>query len=280
MGEARYMKKDFKFSFVVPLQKTKFKTLSGVGTNISDKFRQIRNLGFKGVELAIRNPLEIDVSLLEKDLKRSGLEVSAIGTGRAFIDEGLSLSDPRKAVRNAAIERVKRHIDVASLLDAPVIIGLIRGNLPREEAKRKVFLRIFKEAFDGCLKYASRKDSFLLIEPINRYECNYINSVKEGISFIKEFRNSKLGLLADTFHMNIEDKSLSESITEASQYLRHVHIADSNRLFPGSGHINFKEVFDALDRIDYRSFISGEILPVPEESESMLRFSNFIKSIK
>jgi len=267
--------KDFKLSFAVSLQKTHFKACVNAGTYIVKIMRKLSKLGFAGIELSIRDPQKIDISLIKKGLLGSGLKVSAVGTGQAYFEEGLSLSASDKNIRKSAVRRIKSHIDFCSEFKAPVIIGLIRGNMV-EEKRKKDSIEIFKDSLTECLKYASAKDIFLVLEPINRYECNFINNIPEAVSFIKELNHSYLRLLIDTFHMNIEDRSLIQSIKKASPWLAHVHIADSNRWYPGCGHLDFKSIFDTLKAVVYKGFVSGEMLPLPDEDKAIKGFLQFM----
>lgn len=98
---------------------------------------------------------------------------------------------------------------------------------------------------------------------INRYEVNWLNSVSEGISFLKKVKKDNVLLHIDTFHMNIEEPSFKESIIDAKNLIGYVHIADSNRWAPGYGHINFPEIISALKKVGYQGFLSLEVFPLP-----------------
>lgn len=270
---------DFRLSYAVSLQKTRFAAIASEDLDFVKKIQKMAKMGFDGAELAIRDPSDIDIPELQKGLKPSGLKVPAIGTGQAYLEEGLSLSHPDSEIRKAAIRRIQGHIRLASKLEALVIIGLIRGNLSKD-MPRADSMELFKESLTECLNYAREEGGFLALEPLNRYECNYINSLAEGVAFLKEVVHPQLKLLADTYHMNIEDRSFRESLLMAAPWLAHVHFADSNRRTPGAGHIDFKEIIDTLKEINYTGFISGEMLPQPTEVEAMKGFLAFMRHIK
>jgi len=115
-----------------------------------------------------------------------------------------------------------------------------------------------------CTEFAKKYNIGLTLEPVNRYESNFINTLNEGIEFIKRADASNLGLLADTFHMNIEEVSIYDSIIQAKDYLTHVHFADSNRWAPGCGHLDFTKIVHTLKKIGYQGYVSAEILPLPD----------------
>ena len=115
-----------------------------------------------------------------------------------------------------------------------------------------------------CTEFAKEYNIRLTLEPVNRYESNFINTLNEGIELIKRVGASNLGLLADTFHMNIEEVSINDSIIQAKDYITHVHFADSNRWAPGCGHLDFAQIVQTLKKIGYQGYVSAEILPFPD----------------
>jgi len=104
----------------------------------------------------------------------------------------------------------------------------------------------------------------LLLEIINRYEVNWLNTISQGKQFLSRVKRENLLLHIDTFHMNIEEPSLSESILGAKGLIGYVHLVDSNRWAAGYGHINFQEVISSLKKIGYEGYLSLEIFPLPD----------------
>ena len=235
--------------------------------DFKDSLRKVAELGFDAVELAIRDPHIIDVNEIKRLLKEFHLPVPAIATGQAYGEEGLSFSDPDPEIRRKAVERVKSHIDLAlEIGSSQVIIGLIRGTVKpgrdKEEAEKYLM-----ECLSELFKY--QPDITLTMEPINRYETNLYNDTHSLKRFIDQAGQPNLKMLIDTFHMNIEEPDMIESILNVKDYISHVHFADSNRWAPGCGHLNFKEILKALRKIGYQGAISTEILPQPSQEECM-----------
>jgi len=106
-----------------------------------------------------------------------------------------------------------------------------------------------------------------------------VNTLDEGIKLIKEIGSGALKLLADTFHMNIEEKSFPEALRRARHHLAYLHFSDSNRQAPGSGLINFKEIIDVLKEIGYEGTISFEMLPIPDQFSAAKQAINEIKKL-
>ncbi len=251
-----------KKSIVVSTSSTKFSALA-FKENLKDSIKKVADLGFDGAELAVRNPKDLKIDDIIKIIKENNLEVPAIGTGQAYGEEGLSFSNPDETIRKMAVERIKDQIIFASHFDAQVIIGLIRGiineNVDKTEAEEWTI-----DCLRKCTEFAKKYNIRLTLEPVNRYESNFINTLNEGIELIKRVGASNLGLLADTFHMNIEEVSIYDSIIQAKDYITHVHFADSNRWAPGCGHLDFVQIVQTLKKIGYQGYVSAEILPLPD----------------
>ena len=204
---------------------------------------KIAALGYDGVELTIRDPNLIDADALLAVLETHGLDVPAIGTGQAWGEEGLSFTDPDETVRKAAIRRVCDHVPVAARTGAVIIIGLLRG-IVKPGVDHGQAMDWLIEALRRCSAAAAPHGVRLALEPINRYE--------------------NVGLMLDLFHMNIEEPSIVDSLRRAGSRIYHVHLADSNRWYPGGGHIDFQEVARTLKEVGYTGYLSVEAMPVPD----------------
>jgi sugar phosphate isomerase/epimerase len=267
--------KGMKLSIVLSAQPASFTAVTYKG-DLDANLLKIAKMGFDGVELAIRNPNEIKLSEIKLSLKKNKLMVPAIGTGQAFGEEGLSFTHRRPDVRKAAVERILSHMEFANELGASVIIGLIRGQNCSEIGKQQAEEWLL-EALNTCA--SELKHIKLAIEPINRYETDLLNTVAECLNFLDKLNLDNVGLLLDTFHMNIEEPSITESLMAARERLLHVHVADSNRWYPGAGHIDFTSIIRTLKKINYQSFISGEMLPLPDAESSATKMLEFLKNI-
>jgi sugar phosphate isomerase/epimerase len=196
-------------------------------------------------------------------LEKHGLPVVALATGRAWGEEGLSFTDRDRAVRRRASARVDEYLELARGLDAMVILGLIRGRIP-DGVRPAVARRWARDAIRRAADTGARQGTRLVIEPINRYETNFLQTIDDTLAFLEEVDRPNVGILADTFHMNIEDASLSGSLRRAGRSLFHVHAADSNRWAPGCGHLDFTGVMRTLQAMRYPGYVSVECLPKPD----------------
>ncbi len=263
----------FPLAIVVSVQPARFEAATFKG-DLDANLARVAALGYDGAELAIRDPRQIDVDDLERLVRKHRLAVPALGTGQAWGEEGLSFTDPDPAVRRAAVERVKSHIPVAERFGAVIIIGLLRGKI-RPGVSRDQAMTWLVEALRECATAAAAAGVRLALEPINRYETDLINTVDEGLALIERVGADNFGLLLDTFHMNIEEPSIEASIRKAGDRIFHFHVADSNRWYPGAGHLDFRRILQALAETGYRGFVSGEFLPRPDvetAAEAAIRY--------
>ena len=224
---------------------------------------KIAGYGYDGVELAVRDPALVDAEALKQVLAANGLGVPAIGTGQAWGEERLSFTSIDPVVRQAAVHRIKAHIPLARRLNALIIIGLIRGVTPPGQTHTQS-LDYLVEALGECAAEAALSGVRLGLEPINRYETDLIHNVDEGLVLLTRVGADNLGLLLDTFHMNIEEPVIEESIRRCGEHIFHFHVANSNRWYPGAGHLDFSSILGALRSTGYQGWVSGEFMPLPD----------------
>lgn len=254
-----------KLSIVLSTHQTSFGALAFSG-DVGANLATIASAGYQGVELAVRDASKVDAAEIRRLVSDSGLEVSAIGTGQMWNDDGLSLIDEEARIRAQTVDRLTAHLDLAASLDSLVIIGLVRGVVhgsPTEE--------VYGRLLDGLRAVAERAEQAgvrIAVEAINRYETSIVNTAAEGRQLLERLAAGNVGLLLDTFHMNIEEQSIEDSIRETGARIFHFHVADSNRCYPGNGHLDFTSILGALREIGYGGYVSGEFLPYPSAGEA------------
>jgi sugar phosphate isomerase/epimerase len=270
--------KNLRLSIVFSTNLTRFEAVAFKG-DFENSIAKIAGWGYNGVELAIRDPDLVELGTLERILEDHGLKVPAIGTGQAWGEEGLSFTNPDMEIRNAAVMRIKRQIQLAHRFNALVIIGLIRGVTPAGQTQVQS-MRYLTQCLQECLEAAAAQGVCLALEPINRYETDLIRSTADGLELIRQAGSPNLGLLLDTFHMNIEEEVIEESIRKCGENIFHFHVADSNRKYPGAGHLDFTSILKALVSTGYKGWVSGEFLPDPDPDTAARRSITFIRNIR
>jgi sugar phosphate isomerase/epimerase len=276
-----------RYGIVISVSKTKFGPVV-FREDLKNNMLQASKIGYDAIELAVKNPGEVNVDEVKGLLEKHNLIIPVIGTGQIYFDEGLSFSDPDEIIRNKAIERVNEIIKLAKNFNSSIIIGLIRGTISSNKDN-------FQEEFElaenriaacmqKCLSFSEKMDTNFLIEPLIRYNSNIFTKIEDVKKFLKKFSGKldlgRIGVLADTYHMNVEEKIIHESLGKNSKLIKHIHFADSNRLAPGFGHIDFQIILRELKKINYNGIISFEILPLPTPVISAKKALDYIKNIE
>ncbi len=250
-----------------------FVVFRGLETSI----RKAKELGYDGVEFALKRADEVDCDALERLLAETGLEVSCISTGQVYADLGLSFTDPDPEKRATVLDVFTGLIDLAADFGKLVNIGRVRGQIgsvPHEEAEGR-FIDMVRKICD----YAAPKDVTLILEPVNRYEIDFINSVADGVELMQKVNMPNIKLMPDVFHMNIEDVTIGGELARNIEYVEYIHVADSNRWAPGQGHTDFSEIFSHLKEANYSGWVSAEILPEPDPDTAARQAVEYLKPL-
>ena len=246
--------------------------------SLEESMRSAKVIGFDAIEIFPPSPdyfQTVDARTLARQI---GLEIAAVGTGAGWLKHKLSLADADPQVRTRAMEFLTSMLVVATQLGAPMIIGSMQGRSGPGVSKNqaKEFLREGLERLDAQAKAIGGR---ILYEPLNRYETDQCNTLAQGTELILGLPCTKL--LADWFHMNIEEADMVESILKAGTGIGHVHFADTNRLAVGSGHLSVQPLIDALGQIGYRGFLSAEVFPLPDSQSAAERtIRSFKQSVR
>lgn len=236
---------------------------------IADAFALARECGYDGVELHPRNAADLDPGAVVALKAKYDLGVPTLGTGMIAGEDGLTLSDRDPAIRKKAITRIHEHIELAAHVGSAVTIGLVRGRLGRgpERASRRKFM---VDGIEECCRLAAPLGVTVFLEPLNRYEADDLQTLDQCAEVIRELGAPNLRILADTFHMNIEERDIVASLRRNATVLGHVHLVDSNREVPGHGHTDFPSILGALGDIQYQGYLCFEVLPIPDSRGAAL----------
>jgi sugar phosphate isomerase/epimerase len=226
---------------------------------IKNSIKSAKKLGYDGIELALYEKENIDLKETEEMLRDYEMSVPVISTGQIYTIRGLSFASQDKENRKNAVEAVKELIDIAAELNADLNISRVRGTHTGNGSPAEGMMRISECLYEIC-RYAKRLGISILLEQMNRYETTYLNSVREVAEYIRELGIENLKIHADLFHMNIEDAEIPETLRVYGPQIGYIHFADSNRLPPGQGHINFGSVLEAMRDIGYEGWIGIEVL--------------------
>ena len=242
------------------------------GASLRQKHENALRYGFDGIELSHFPMIEV-----AEEAIREGVPVSAMCSGHRgwFID-------PDRRQIEACLDDVKRLLELGSELNAPLIVvpifgrtnalpGCGTGRSPDED--RELWRRGLREVTDHAEKVGGR----LLVEAINRYENSLSVTLADAVGWAEEMESRNVRAMADVFHMNLEEADLAASIESAGDMLAYVHLADSQRLEPGQGHLDFGSVFAGLGRTGYAGWASMECNLSGEAEEVLPRSVDFLR---
>lgn len=233
------------------------------------------DFGYHGVELALKSADDIDPDILSRWLSLHRIEVSAISTGLVFAESNLYFTHPEPAARRQVVEVFTGLIQLAANFGRIINVGRVRGFVAPGKTRQETEA-CFLETTERICDIAAEHDVTLVIEPVNRYETNFVNSLAEGAQIIGKVKRSNIGLMPDVFHMNIEDAKIGDTLAQLGRQIKYVHLADSNRYAPGQGHLDFDDVFDGLIKAEFNGWAAIEILPLPDADTAARQAADYI----
>lgn len=177
------------------------------------------------------------------------------------------VSDPSPAIRAAGVKRLQKDVQLVRAMGGTALGGVLTGvskHFPAGiEHTRDAAVDRAIGSLREVIKTAEDEAVTLCVEVVNRFESPLVNTCAEALRVAEAVDSSCLGVHLDTFHMNIEEASVGKAIRLAGKRLVHFHVCENNRALPGQGHIDWIEVFAALQAIDYQGPIVMEALPGP-----------------
>ncbi|MGC8787592.1 MAG: TIM barrel protein, partial [Anaerolineae bacterium] len=206
----------FKTSMSISPQPANFAPLLFAG-NWELGVEKAAELGYDAIELSLLDPSPELLRRMTTTLRQKGLAVSAVATGQSYYTDGLSLTSTDPTVHAKLLDRMKRFLDFLAPWQGLLIVGGVRGALSKEPAVQVEQRKWALEAVHHYAEYAQSVGVRVAIEPINRYETNFLNTVAEALVFADEVGLGNVVVLADTFHMNIEEVSLSGALELAGK---------------------------------------------------------------
>jgi len=246
-----------------------------VWRGFEDSIAKAADLGYQGVELAVGEAGDVDADQLSGWLDRRGLSVSCISTGQVFAVGGLYFTHPDPEARAKVVDVFAGLIDLASDFGGLINVGRTRGFIGEGQSPTEAEALFIETAREIC-DQAAEQNVTIIIEPVNRYEINFVNNLDEGAELLAKVERPNLGLMPDVFHMNIEDAHVGQSLARHGDLVKYIHLADSNRLAPGEGHLDFDDVFDGLARGGFDGWASIEIFPKPDPDTAARQAADFI----
>ena len=241
---------------------------------------RLKAIGYHGVELQVRNPLEFDQESFARKCAAAGLTICAVSTGGIGETEGFFFTSPEPEKRRAAIERYKSVIALAARYQCDSSIGRLRGQV-KWAPSRDRGIGWVREALEELLPISARHGLRIVLEPQHAYNLDFLNTFAETIAFIRSFHHDNLAFEADVHHVGLTERSIPAALVSAvnSGLLTLVQVSDSNRLPPGMGGFNWMDVFETLKAAGYDGWISVECKQYPDSERSAEHSFRFIDAL-
>ena len=229
---------------------------------------RIARSGYDGVEL-VGEPQKLNGKQINQFLNYHKIQASSICS---IFDKSRDLVHPDSKIRENGISYVKAVIDLAQEVGSKIVIvrpsPCMKTNPQASEEQEWEWA---VENIKKCGQYAAEKNTILVIEAWNRYETYFINRLDQAMALCEDVNSENVGVMGDTFHMNIEEYDMAEAIRSCGGRLKHIHLADSNRAAPGRGHIDFRPIIQAIKDIQYEGYLSFELLPAAADPFRVLK---------
>lgn len=224
---------------------------------------KLKGMGYDGVEIPLFN-LDLNYADWGKRLDAIGLRRTGV-TVRNVEDNPIS-SDP--SVRRRGIEMNKRMLDCCAAAGVETVVGPFHSALghfsgagpTRDEWNWGI------DSMRHAAEHAGQVGVMLGVEPLNRFECYFLNAQADAAEFCRQVNHSHCRMMYDTFHSNIEEKNVRQALLDVKDMLCHIHISENDRSTPGAGNVRWKENFDAIAEIGYEGWLVIEAfgLALPE----------------
>jgi D-psicose/D-tagatose/L-ribulose 3-epimerase len=223
--------------------------------------KKAKKMGFDGVEIPMMELDLIDVEATRRELEKQNIQgLASVGLKREH-----DLTSDNEEIRKNGIDFMKRCIEVTSEIGGDAINGVIYtawGKITGKSRSETEWQNSVKSLKEIC-RYARRYGIALGLEPVNRFETYFLNIAADAIKLVKDIGEPNVKIHLDTFHMNIEEKSFYQPIKNVGSLLWHLHCCENDRGTPGTGHVDWDGIFQALSEIDYNRWLVVESF-VPE----------------
>ncbi|MEQ1771284.1 MAG: sugar phosphate isomerase/epimerase family protein, partial [Devosia sp.] len=228
-------------------------------------FDRLKKIGYDGAEIPMFGGDVDHYEMVGRWLKEAGLASTGIGI---MPGGGKNAVSSDKTERAAALDHLKWLIDCTAAIGGNIAagpfhqpLGEFTGTGPTDD-ERKYCAEVHKQA----AQHAAKAGITLAVEPLNRFECYFINTASQAAALVQAVNEPNYGYLYDTFHFNIEENSVEGVIPGTIKQISHVHISENNRGVPGAGHIQFQPVFNALKKAGYDGWMTVEAFgsPLPD----------------
>ena len=225
--------------------------------------KKASDLGFDVLEFQAQALLEMSKERMT-ELKKMADDNNIELTYSLGLDPRFDVSSADENIRQGGIEYLKNIVERVGFMDGKIISGVSYagwGCVPRNDltGNKEPIVERSVDSMKNIVKTAEDYGVTYCVEVVNRYEGCILNTAAEAMDYIKRVDADNIGVLLDTYHMNIEEDSFRDAILTAGDKLLGLHTGDNNRRCPGRGHIDFDEIFKALAEVKFKGRIVSEL---------------------
>ncbi|PPL00947.1 sugar phosphate isomerase/epimerase family protein [Parapedobacter indicus] len=230
-----------------------------------DILQKAKDIGYDVIEIAVEDRELIDWEALLKTCRNLGLKVTVSGAFGMDRD----ISSERPEIRANGLSYIIDCLEIANELESPVFGGPLYAAVGKtrlvSEAQKRQEREWCLENLHLAVRRAEVLGVTLALEPLNRFETDMINTIDQAIALVDEVKNDRLKILLDTFHSNIEEKDIPASILKLGDRLVHIQANENDRGTPGTGHLDWLGIRDALQTIGYQGSLVIETFGAPSK---------------
>ncbi len=237
----------------------------------------LKALGYHGIELSAFHPMPYSITGVQALALKHNLPVVSMLTGWSY-GEGCCLSSPDPAARSRAAARLCNYVDQAAELGCLLVVGLLQG-LRKDEPDGSLANDRIAEGLGIVARKAAEKGVRLVIEPVNHLQVGFNNRACEARAMARRVHSAALGYMLDTFHLNIEERSVESALDEFAAEAWHFHLCETTGLRLGSGHLDLPGVLRRLEEQGYSGVVSVKIYRDPDWEGAARHSAEMLRSL-
>lgn len=266
------------FSYQIATPDLKFSpNVTCMQGDFAENVRFLASRGYDSVELMTTYPKNVDWNWVREVLDRNGMSVSWVCSGELGL-LGYTLGETEDALWEQSLGRIRELVDLAASFGVGVNIGNTKGRYQPGVPREKTYARAV-EGFRRICDYAGERGVNIAIETGAFVYINFINTCREAEELIQRVDRENLGIMLDLWHLYVEEKSIPETIARYGPICHHVHLADSNRMYPGAGNLDFDAILQAFHDVGYDKAFSVEVRQVPDSITAAGEAAKIIRPI-
>ncbi len=239
--------------------------------SIDEVCAQAAAIGYDALEPQICDPKSYDAHVLKRTAEDHGLKFSAIATGRELLEHGLWMTSDDPNMRRASVDKLKEHIDLCAQLEAMLIVGSMRKNVP-DPRQLERYLEYHDDIIYELSDYAQKCGVLIVVENITAHISNWMNTIQDTANYVKRIDRDNVKIHLDSYSMLQEDNDIAGCYRMCGDKLAYVHFTDGSRLYTGGSNVDFKAHMHAMLDNGYDGYVAIECRPYPD-AYTCARFS-------